>query len=314
MFMMLFNVAGRRLAGLLLLFAGGVGMGPAHADWVVPAGSNVQLGGGSARFGCTDLQLGGVLSLSGGSAGSARNVQVAAGAHMDVGAGAVDLAQQWVNQGSVTVTTGGVTRVASAGCPLVGSAGPVQLVAPVPVTVPLPGGSGGTAQVLISGTGSCAVVPGSVQISNTAPALPTHAAAPLGVLRFNASGCAGASVTVQVTYPAGSLSGLTVRKYGPFGQPAQTGWFSPQGLVVSAGAGGDVVTYTVSDNGDGDSDPTVGVISDPMAPLSLGAATPGNVQAVPTLGEWGLLMLVGLVGVCGTRTLRTRRAMQAPTL
>lgn len=310
--MKLFNVAGRRLAGPLLLFAGVAAVGSVQADWVLPVGASVQLAGGSARLGCTDLQLAGALSLSGGSAGSARNVQVAAGAQLNVGAGTVDLAQQWVNQGTVTVTTGGVTRVASAGCPVVGPAGPVQLAAPVPIAVPLPGGSGGAAQVLVSGTGSCTVVPGSVQISNSAPALPANAATPLGVLRFNAAGCAGASVTVQVTYPAGSLSGLTVRKYGPFGQPAQTGWFSPPGLSVSSGAGGDVVTYTVSDNGDGDSDPTVGAISDPMAPLSLGAVTPGNVQAVPTLGGWGLLMLVGLVGVWGMRSLRARRAAEAP--
>ncbi|MCZ8093574.1 MAG: IPTL-CTERM sorting domain-containing protein [Acidovorax sp.] len=312
--MTLFNVAGLRLAGPLLLFAGAFVVGPAQADWVLPTGANVQLGGGSVRLGCTDLQLDGVLSLSGGSVGAARNVQVTAGAQLDVGAGTVDLAQQWSNQGSVSVTTGGVTRVASAGCPVVGSAGPVQLSAPVPVTVSIPGSSGGTAQVLVSGTGSCTVVPGSVQISNSAPALPANAATPLGVLRFNAAGCTGASVTVQVTYPVGSLSGLTVRKYGPFGpQPAPAGWFSPPGLSVSSGSGGDVVTYTVSDNGDGDSNSNVGEISDPMAPMLLGAVapTPGNVQAVPTLGQWGVLVLVGLMGVLGVRRLRPLSSRRA---
>lgn len=305
--MTFFNKAGIRLAWLVVV-AGAIGAGGiAQADWVLPAGASVQLRGGTARLGCTDLQLAGNLSLSGGSAGAARNVQVAAGGQLDLGSGTVDLAQQWLNQGTVQVTTGSVTRVASAGCPVVGVAGPVQLVAPAPVTVGLPGSSGRSAQVLISGTGSCSVVPGSVQISNAAPALPANAATPLGVLRFSASGCAGSSVTVQVTYPAGSLSGLTVRKYGPFGQPAQTGWFSPPNLNVSSGAGGDVVTYTVADNGDGDGDSTVGLISDPMAPMALAAGS--GVQAVPTLGEWGLLVLMVWMALWGVRAIRGRPGM-----
>src|SRR5450830_1813617 len=99
--------------------------------------------------------------------------------------------------------------------------------------------------------------------------LPANASAPYGVVHFTASGCSNATLNVQVTYPAGSLSGLNIRKYGPNGTPRQMGWFVPANLAISTGAGGDVVTYSVTDNGEGDSDPTLGVITDPMAPLLL---------------------------------------------
>lgn len=282
----------------------------AHADWVIPQGASAQLGGGTVSLGCTDLQLGGTLTLGGGAASAARNVQVATGGQLTVDSGTVHLAQQWTNQGSVTATTGGVTRVASAGCPLVGQAGAVQLTAPTPVIVPLPGGSSGTAQVLVSGPGSCSVTPGSIQISNSAPSLPANATAPLGAVRFTATGCTGSTLTVQVTYPAGTLTGLSVRKYGPFGSPAQAGWFIPANLAVSSGGSGDVVTYTVTDNGDGDSDPTPGVISDPMAPLLLGAGPgpSGGAQSIPSLSQWALLMLSALLGVAGMSGARGRRA------
>lgn len=269
----------------------------AHADWVLPPGASAQLGGGQVSLGCTDVQLGGSLSMAGGRTSAARNVQVAAGAQLNLDSGSIELAQQWANQGSVTVTTGSATRVASAGCPVIGSTGLVQLTTPTPITVPLPSGGSGNAQVLVSGPGGCAVDPNSVQINSTGPSLPPNARAPLGVVSFKATGCSNATLSVQVTYPAGSLSGLTIRKYGPYGSggSVQTGWFTPAGLAISTGAGGDVVTYSVTDNGNGDNEPAPGVISDPLAPLLIGDAT--GTQAVPTLSPWALLVLAALLGV-----------------
>lgn len=303
--MKFFERAGAWPAGAALWCANLLAALPVQAQWNVPPGAVVQLGGGTARLGCTDLQLGGNLVLDGGAVSAARNVQVASAAQLQVGAGSVQLAQQWTNQGVVSVTSGTVTRAASAGCPMVGQAGAVQVTTPVPVTVPLPGGNG-SAQVLVNGPGACAVVPGSVQISAGAPALPANASAPLGTVRFTATGCAGATVQVQVTYPRGSLAGLSVRKYGPVGQPARTDWFVPPGFNLQSGPGGDVVTYTVADNGDGDGDPTVGTIRDPMAPLLLPGA--GGLQAVPGLGPWALLGLAGLMGLLGGLPLRRRIA------
>ncbi|MNT96067.1 hypothetical protein D3C72_2380680 [compost metagenome] len=48
----------------------------------------------------------------------------------------------------------------------------------------------------------------------------------------------------------------------------------------------------MTDNQPGDDDLTLGVIEDPVMPLS-------NAQSIPTLGEWGLLLLTVLMGALG---------------
>lgn len=260
---------------------------------------------------------------------TARDVTLAAGSQLDIGSGRVELAQQWTNQGSATAGSGGVTRVASAGCPLVGAAGPVLMQAPpTPQPVPLPpggsgsgsggGGGGGTAQVAIgvpAGPGlvaglppGCAITSLTIDAAASADNLPQGATAPLGVLRFTATGCPGTTLHVSISYPPGSLAGLTVQKYGPHGAPAQTGWFSPSDLAVGSGVAGDTVSYTVVDNGAGDNDAAVGTIADPLAPLWLGAGpAPGGPQAIPTLGAWGVLLLSLLTSLAARPALRRWR-------
>ena len=111
----------------------------AHAQWVIPAGSSADLAGGTTRLGCADLRNQGRLSANGGSVLDAKDIEVVAGAQWLLDSGHVELSQQWGNQGTVTVTTGQVIRIASPGCPLVGQAGPVALTAgsaATPVAVP----------------------------------------------------------------------------------------------------------------------------------------------------------------------------------
>lgn len=286
-----------------------------HADWVLPSGASAHLGGGRATMGCVNVQNGGVLALDGGTLQAARDVQVAANAQLDIGSGRVELAQQWSSQGSVTATSGTVVRMASPGCPVVGQAGPIPLQVPT-TPVPLPSGIGGTAQVAIGSVGAggsttslppgCSVT--SLRIDRTTTAAPS-AQLPLGVLHFSAQGCANAVLSVNVTYPAGNLAGLSVKKYGPYGAlPRQTGWFTPPNLVIQ----GDTVSYTVADNGEGDNDPTIGTITDPLAPMLLTAPPgPGGAHAIPTLGEWGLLLMSALLGLLGWRRLGVRAPQRA---
>lgn len=110
----------------------------ARADWVLPAGASAHLGGGTASMGCVNVQSSGTLTLGGGTLVAARDVATAAGAQLQIDSGQVQLAQQWINAGTVTATSGGVTRQPSPGCPVVGKAGPIPLTAP-----PGPGGAGG---------------------------------------------------------------------------------------------------------------------------------------------------------------------------
>lgn len=293
----------------------------ARADWVVPHGGSANLGQGTASLGCVNVQSSGTLSLDGGALVAARDVVVESGAQLQIGRGQVELAQQWINNGSAMATSGGVVRVASPGCPVVGQAGPVSLqplTPPIPQPVQLPpGGPIGIVQVAIGsavGGGVSSLPPGCtvtrLDIDRVIPSgAPSNASFPLGVMRFEASGCPGAVLRINITYPPGSLAGLTLQKYGPHGTPRQTGWFTPPGLSVA----GDTVSYTVADGGEGDNDATAGRVADPFAPMKLAAPPgpgpgpgPGGAQAIPTLSEWALLLLSTLVALLGARRLRRR--------
>ena len=154
--------------------------------------------------------------------------------------------------------------------------------------VALPGG--GTAAVVIGSNPPGCTLSAPVTIDgNAPPGAPVGSTVPLGVLRFAASNCAGATLAVRVTYPTGKLAGLKPYKFGPpqAGQPAA--WF-PHGTIT-----GDMVTYTVQDDGTGDNDTTTpGAIADPFALMAL--PTEGTV-GIPTLSQWGVLVLSALLGL-----------------
>jgi len=138
-----------------------------------------------------------------------------------------------------------------------------------------------------------------------APGAPAQAAAPLGALGFTATGCAGATLHVSITYPPGALAGLTPYKFGPASAGAPHAWF-PHGSIA-----GDTFSYTVQDDGVGDLETAApGEIRDPAAPLRL-AAAPAGAQAIPTLGEWGALLLSALLGLAGWHRLAAKSAASA---
>ncbi len=165
--------------------------------------------------------------------------------------------------------------------------------------VPLPGNGGGSAAVVISGgPAGCTVVPGSVQFSATVPpGASTNASFPLGVFSFSATGCAGGTLTVAITYPR-SLAGLALQKFGPPGTGQTARWFTPSVMALSNGDR--TVTYQVTDNGEGDNDTAVGAIADPFAPMLL---APGGV-GIPTQSEWGLLLMSLLAAALGMFSVR----------
>jgi hypothetical protein len=62
------------------------------------------------------------------------------------------------------------------------------------------------------------------------------------------------------------------------------------------------VSYSVKDNDVGDNDLTAGQIKDPFAlVLPAAAPAPGGVASIPTLSEWGVILLslmtLGMGGV-----------------
>ena len=101
-----------RAAGLGLLLAGAA----AHAQYVVPAGATMGLGGGTMDLACTDVIVDGTLDMQGGTFTNVRHVQIGAGGSLALGSGSVSLAGNWSNAGSFAAGTGSVTIVDNAAC------------------------------------------------------------------------------------------------------------------------------------------------------------------------------------------------------
>ncbi len=192
---------------------------------------------------------------------------------------------------TVTATNAAGTGAASASA----SATPQAWNQPA---VPLPGG--GNAAVQVVAPSGCTV--SGAQIGTTVPAgAPAGASFPLGVFSFTAAGagCTNATLSVRIDYPAGSLSGLLPYKYGPAATGATASWF-PHGSVV-----GDSVIFSVTDNGVGDNDTQLGAIADPFGPMLLPVA-PAGAASIPTLSEWGMIVLSLLAAMVGMGSLRRR--------
>lgn len=163
-----------------------------------------------------------------------------------------------------------------------------------------PPGMTGTATATLSGGGAtCTLSPtsGFASLSNPAPAGKTM---PFGEFAFRATGCTG-TVTMTIAYPQALPAGIQFWKYGP--TTAAVGstlgalnWFQLSG--ASLGAGSTTVTYTITDNGVGDSDAALGTISDPFAPV-LGSST-----SIPVNAPWALGLLSMMVALLGWRRQR----------
>lgn len=161
-------------------------------------------------------------------------------------------------------------------------------------TVP---GMVGTATATLSGGGSsCTLNPASgfASLSNPVPAGKTM---PYGEYAFQSTSCVG-TVTMAITYPEALPAGIQFWKYGPAtaavgGVVAASSWFQFSGASLS----GDrkTVTYSITDNGVGDSDGAVGSISDPFAPLAAPVAS--DAVGIPVDAPWALALLSAMIGL-----------------
>ena len=115
------------------------------------------------------------------------------------------------------------------------------------------------------------------------------------------SGAAGSSATITLRFSSIPV-GARLYKYGKENGPGDGAkWFLfPATIDRAAGT----VTYTLTDGQRGDNDWVAnGVIDDPVA---LGAGGVGDVVAVPTLNEWAMILLSGLMAIAALATMRRR--------
>jgi hypothetical protein len=127
--------------------------------------------------------------------------------------------------------------------------------------------------------------------SSAATAPPSGYTYPHSMVAFTANQCATGSVlTVTLTLPTGVPAGAVLLKYNA----AQT---PPWQTLTPTSMTSTQVVYTLQDGGPLDADGAVnGEFVDPVV-----VGAPLAASSVPTLSEWGLWLLAGLMGVLGLR-------------
>lgn len=161
--------------------------------------------------------------------------------------------------------------------------------------------TGGTWTVAASGNGplqSAGLIPLTGHPKSPAVSPPSGYSFPHGLLDFVLTGgVAGSTATLTITYPTALPAGTVYMKYGR--TPTSGGasvWYPFSGAVIA----GNTVTLTLTDGALGDDDLAAnGLIVDPGGP----AIPPGSTLAVPTLSEWALILLAGLLVLLSRRRL-----------
>jgi hypothetical protein len=147
---------------------------------------------------------------------------------------------------------------------------------------------------------------GTTGSAKSPPSLPAGYSFPYGLFDFVLlNGSVGATGTITVTYPSALPAGAVYWKYGPTSGNASPHWYSlPEGTgpgTISISPDRLTVTLTIADGGLGDDDlKSNGVIVDQGGPGVPVATT----QSVPTLSEWGRLLLAVCIAVLAGLAIR----------
>jgi len=193
------------------------------------------------------------------------------------------------------------------------SAGVAHTVTPVVSFIGSTATGTGTATATVSGAG-CTFT--AAQFIAVAPLVaPAGVSFPHGLFDFKVGGCgAGATATVQVTYPQAVPAGSQYWKYGPTPGPVAAHWYAlaagaPNNLVMTS----TTATFTITDGGLGDDDLTAnGVIVDQGGPGAVAVAA-AEALPVPTLRDALLLLLAAALMLCAALRLRHANRTEAFT-
>lgn len=120
---------------------------------------------------------------------------------------------------------------------------------------------------------------------------------PHGMFSFTSTGCtSGFSVNVTVEYPSAIPEDANYWKYDE-----TLGWYTIPATIV-----GNTVSFTITDNGTGDSNNTAGTITDPGG-IGLGASILAP-NGIPTMSRWSLAVLAAVLAALAGFRMRRRTA------
>jgi len=138
--------------------------------------------------------------------------------------------------------------------------------------------------------------------TSTVPSLPPGTTFPHGLVNLRlTTGSAGSAATVVITYPSALPAGTVYWKYGRTASNTTAHWYQFAGAAIA----GNTITLTLTDGADGDDDMTANsVIADPGGP---GVSVASGATGIPTLSEWGMIILSGLMALFGIWQVRRRR-------
>ncbi|XAH23520.1 IPTL-CTERM sorting domain-containing protein [Xylophilus sp. GW821-FHT01B05] len=173
------------------------------------------------------------------------------------------------------------------------------------------GSGGGTVTASVGGAGwvfapqSAGFIPLQGHPQSPAVAPPAGVSFPVGLFDFVAiNGTPGSSMTATLTYSQPLPAGTQYWKFGPTAANTTPHWYAFPGAVIS----GNTVTLTIVDGGLGDDDLRAnGTVVEPGGPALVAAAVGAGATAIPTLSEWGRLLLLALLSLAAWHGLRRRQ-------
>ncbi len=197
-----------------------------------------------------------------------------------------------------TFTTGAVTAACSVGATF--------KRAPTVLTVPEGPQAGQPVTVAPPAVNDWQITEASTQTTaSVGDAPPAGVNLPHGLVRLKLElGAKGSAATVVLTYPQALPPGTVYYRYGKTADNPQPHWHVFPGAVIS----GRTVTLTFQDGGAGDDDLVDDSVILELGGVAVPAAVPGGARAIPTLGEWGLALLAGVLGLFSLWALRRRGA------
>ena len=245
---------------------------------------------------------------------SAANISIAGGSY-SINGGAYTSAAGTVNNGNTvtlrqtssasfsatttaTLTIGGVS----------GAFAVTTLAVTTSYTAPSATGTGNIAASFTGGAGCGYTVAQFIPLTGHAASPPAGSAPagvsfPHGLFDFTAASCLiqGATLAFTITYPQALPPGAVYWKYGPAPGNAVPHWYQLPAVIA-----GNTATFSITDGGLGDDDLAAnGTIVDQGGPGVPG----GGASGIPTLSEWGLILLAGMLGVFGVVGMRRRAVL-----